>query len=244
MLICGQLTASSGLEVPKTPISRLEVMATSDSRPEVVQPDDASSVSDGGPPAIPTFNITIPGPNNPCHFCVKEDWPCATRLDKRTSQPCLSCVHCSTKKIKCVPASVGSPPKRVRGKSATPQTRSKTPATAPSKAPAASQSRARTRSAVTWSQQDITVKKTPAPAPAPAPSPAPAPAPAPVPSASYAVPRAALNVPIPDLHSMTIAIRDAAARITVLEARVREQDEPPAQSGRPAPFISTSGLAW
>ncbi|KAG1776723.1 hypothetical protein EV702DRAFT_1046047, partial [Suillus placidus] len=45
-----------------------------------------------------------------------------------------------------------------------------------------------------------------------------------VPSASYAVPRAALNVPIPDLHSMTIAIRDAAARIAVLEARVREQD--------------------
>ncbi|KAG2335874.1 hypothetical protein BDR05DRAFT_953753, partial [Suillus weaverae] len=45
-----------------------------------------------------------------------------------------------------------------------------------------------------------------------------------VPSASYAVPRAALNVPILDLHSMTIAIRDAAARIAVLEARVREQD--------------------
>ncbi|KAG1767070.1 hypothetical protein EV702DRAFT_1203913 [Suillus placidus] len=138
------LTAGSGPE--KTPISRPEVMATSNSRPEVIQPDDASSVSDGGPPAIPTFDITIPSPNNPCHFCVKEDWPCATRLDKRTGQPCLSCVRCSTKKIKCVPASVGSPPKRVRGKSATPQTRSKTPATAPSKAPAASQSRARTRS--------------------------------------------------------------------------------------------------
>ena len=38
------------------------------------------------------------------------------------------------------------------------------------------------------------------------------------------MPRAALNVPIPDLHSMTIAIWDAAARITILEARVREQD--------------------
>ncbi|KAG1770129.1 hypothetical protein EV702DRAFT_1049454 [Suillus placidus] len=53
---------------------------------------------------------------------------------------------------------------------------------------------------------------------------APAPAPAPVPSSSYAVPRAALNVPIPDLHSMTIAIWDAAARIVILEAGVREQD--------------------
>ncbi|KAG1763275.1 hypothetical protein EV702DRAFT_1051863 [Suillus placidus] len=231
------LTAGSGPEVPKTPISRPEVMATSNSRPEVVQPDDVSSVSDGGPPAIPTFNITIPSPNNPCHFCVKEDWPCTTRLDKRTSQPCLSCIHCSTKKIKCVPASVGSPPKCIRGKSATPRTCSKTPTTAPSKAPAALQSRARTRSqshgtsrtpaipaATTPKVQSrgrsktITVEKTPAP------SPAPAPAPAPVPSASYAVPRAALNVPIPDLHSMTIMIWDAAARIAILEARVREQD--------------------
>ncbi|KAG2336082.1 hypothetical protein BDR05DRAFT_1006180, partial [Suillus weaverae] len=211
------LTAGSGPEVLKTPISHPEVMATSDSRLEVIQPDDVSSVSDGGPPAIPTFDITIPGPNNPCHFCIKEDWPCATRLDKRTGQPCLSCVRCSTKKIKCVPVSVGSPPKP------------------PSKALAASQSRARTRSqshgtsrtpaipAVTTPKvqshgrsKTITVKKTPAPAPAPAPahkSPE-----------FYAVPCAALNVPIPDLHSMTIAIRDAAARIAVLEARVREQD--------------------
>jgi hypothetical protein len=38
------------------------------------------------------------------------------------------------------------------------------------------------------------------------------------------VPRAALNVPMPDLHSMAIAIRDGAARIAILEARVQEQD--------------------
>jgi hypothetical protein len=38
------------------------------------------------------------------------------------------------------------------------------------------------------------------------------------------VPRAALDVPMPDLHSMAIAIRDGAARIAILEARVREQD--------------------
>ncbi|KAG1765173.1 hypothetical protein EV702DRAFT_1204699 [Suillus placidus] len=131
------LTAGSRPEVPQTPISRPEDMATSGSHPDVAEPDDESSISDGGPLAIPTFNVTIPGPVQSCG-------------------------------------------------------RSKT----------------------------ITAKK----APAPAPEPAPVPAPAPVPSSSYAVPRAALNVPIPDLHSMTIAIRDAAARILVLEARVREQD--------------------
>ncbi|KAG1786415.1 hypothetical protein EV424DRAFT_1356762, partial [Suillus variegatus] len=71
----------------------------------------------------------------------------------------------------------------------------------------------------------ITTKKTPAPAPAPAPVPAPVPAPAPaVRSSSVAVPRAALNVPMPDLHSMAIAIRDGAAHIAILEARVQEQD--------------------
>ncbi|KAG1837245.1 hypothetical protein C8R48DRAFT_792947 [Suillus tomentosus] len=43
-------------------------------------------------------------------------------------------------------------------------------------------------------------------------------------SSSVAVPRAALNVPMPDLHSMAIAIRDGAARIAILEARVQEQD--------------------
>ncbi|KAG1767875.1 hypothetical protein EV702DRAFT_1050209 [Suillus placidus] len=231
------LTAGSRLEVPQTPISRPEDMATSGSHPEVAEPDDESSVSDGGPPAIPTFDVTIPGPNNPCHFCVKEEWPCATRLDKRTGQPCLSCIPCSTKKIKCVPASVGSPPKRARGKSATLRMCSKTPATAPSNTPLASQSRARTNSqsrgasctpaipaATTPKVQSRGRSKTITAKKAPAPEPEPAPAPAPVPSSSYAVPHAALNVPIPDLHSMAIAIRDAAARIVVLKARVREQD--------------------
>ncbi|KAG1828046.1 hypothetical protein F4604DRAFT_1696538 [Suillus subluteus] len=34
-----------------------------------------------------------------------------------------------------------------------------------------------------------------------------------------------LDVPMPDLHSMAIAIQDGAARIALLEARVREQDD-------------------
>ncbi|KAG1717234.1 hypothetical protein EDB19DRAFT_1840648, partial [Suillus lakei] len=45
-----------------------------------------------------------------------------------------------------------------------------------------------------------------------------------LPSSSSAVPRAALNVPMPDLHAMAIAIRDGAARIALLKARVAEQD--------------------
>ncbi|KAG1728209.1 hypothetical protein EDB19DRAFT_1832811 [Suillus lakei] len=53
---------------------------------------------------------------------------------------------------------------------------------------------------------------------------APAPAPAPLPSSSSAVPRAALDVPMPDLHAMAIVIRDGAAQIALLEARVAEQD--------------------
>ncbi|KAG1889900.1 hypothetical protein F4604DRAFT_1914440 [Suillus subluteus] len=66
---------------------------------------------------------------------------------------------------------------------------------------------------------------TPSPAPAPAPAPALAPAPPAIVSSSSRVPPAALDVPMPDLDSMAIAIRDGAARIALLETRVREQDD-------------------
>ncbi|KAG2061131.1 hypothetical protein BDR06DRAFT_1049363 [Suillus hirtellus] len=192
---------------------------------------------DGDLPANTTFDITIPSPipqNNPCHYCIKENWPCATRLDKRSSLPYLSCICCSTKKIKCNPASMGSLPKWTQGKSTTSQTRSKTPASALSNAPSPSQSRAQTRSqscgpsqtpaipAATTPQvqscghsKTITTKKTPAPVPAPVPA---------VRSSSIAVPHAALNVPIPDLHSMAITIWDGTACITILEAWMQKQD--------------------
>ncbi|KAG2356727.1 hypothetical protein BDR07DRAFT_1380624 [Suillus spraguei] len=67
----------------------------------------------------------------------------------------------------------------------------------------------------------------------------PAPASASIPSSSAAVPRPALDVPMPDLHSMAIAIRDGAARIALLEARVAEQDgmEPPSPKVQPASII-------
>ncbi|KAG1822057.1 uncharacterized protein BJ212DRAFT_1477887 [Suillus subaureus] len=43
-------------------------------------------------------------------------------------------------------------------------------------------------------------------------------------SLSSAVPAAALNVPMPDLHTMAIVIWDGAAQITILDAHVAEQD--------------------
>ncbi|KAG2034840.1 hypothetical protein BDR03DRAFT_984045 [Suillus americanus] len=52
----------------------------------------------------------------------------------------------------------------------------------------------------------------------------PAPAPASIPSMSFAVPPAALNVPMPDFHTMAMAIQEGVARIAILEAHVAEQD--------------------
>ncbi|KAG2365446.1 hypothetical protein BDR07DRAFT_1481395 [Suillus spraguei] len=116
------------------------------------------------------------------------------------------------------------------------QTHSRTPSRAPSNAPAAWQSKAQTRSqscgpsgtpavpAVTTPKaqsrgrsKTITATKTPAPAPAHE-------SPQSIPSSSSAVPCLALDVPMLDLHSMAIAIRDGAAQIALLEARVAEQD--------------------
>ncbi|KAG1758481.1 hypothetical protein EDD22DRAFT_972156 [Suillus occidentalis] len=224
-------TAGSCPEVLKSPISHPEATQTSSSCPEVIEPtDDTAGASDGEPPAIPPFDITVPGPNNPCYYCVKEDWHCETRVDRRTGHPCLSCLRCATKKIKCHLVFVGSPPKRIRGKATTQWTRSKTPAPAPSTGPSASQSRTWTRS------QSRGVSRTPAIPAATTPKvqsrgrskttarKTPAPAPAAVLSSSAAVPRAALDVPMPDLHSMAITIRDGAARIAILAARVWEQD--------------------
>jgi hypothetical protein len=117
------------------------------------------------------------------------DLPCTTRFDRRTGDPCLSCVYCNTKKIKCVSLTLVSPHKCVQGQSTTHRTRSKTPSKTPSAAPSASQLRTRTCSqshgqsgtpavpAVTTPKppghghsKTITAVKPPAPAPAPAPA--------------------------------------------------------------------------
>ncbi|KAG1773721.1 hypothetical protein EV702DRAFT_1200853 [Suillus placidus] len=74
---------------------------------------------------------------------------------------------------------------------------------------------------------------------APASAPAPAPAPAPHLSSSLAVPRAALDMPIPDLHGMAIAIWDAAAQIAILEAHVAEQDGAKSSTSTPHSHFQT-----
>ncbi|KAG2131727.1 uncharacterized protein EDB93DRAFT_1108046 [Suillus bovinus] len=166
--------------------------------------------------------------------CHEMEWPCATWFDKRTGTPCMTCVYCTTKKIKCISVSMGTPPKRIRGQSVTRttrRTRSRTPSKAPSKAPAASQitgrmqsqsqvssvtpgpSRAQTPKAQTCGRsKTVTAAKEPTPAPAP------------VPSSTSGVPRLALDVPMLDLHAMAMAILEGAARIAALEERVVEQD--------------------
>ncbi|KAG2030979.1 hypothetical protein BDR03DRAFT_1016598 [Suillus americanus] len=240
----------------KKPFGPARVIAGS--HPAVMEPSQPTPEPPAqAPPVMPVVDILIPSLNNPCYACHKLSWPCATRLDKRTKAPCMSCIYCTTKKIKCTPANMGSPPPHVCAPSTTRKTRSMTPSGAPSKtpskappasqtpghskAPPASQSKARTCSqscgpastsrgtAVTTPQtqmhgcsKTITAIKPPAPAPAAAhkspKSAVPAAAPGP------AVPAAALGVPMPDLHAMSHAIRDAAARIALLEARVAEQD--------------------
>ncbi|KAG2130274.1 hypothetical protein DEU56DRAFT_956009 [Suillus clintonianus] len=237
---------------PATAIAGSHQAVVEPSQPTPEPPAQAPPAGDGG-------DILIPGPNNPCHACTKQDWPCATRYTKKTGAPGTSCVYCTTKKIKCTPAYMGSPPPRVRGSSTTRTTKSRTPSRAPSKAPTktptnappasqtpapskvppASQSKARTRSqsrgpsgtsnvtAVTAPKTQTRGRsKTITAVKAPAPAPAPAPARQAVPAAPRgpAVPAAALDVPMPDLHAMSIAIRDGAARIALLEARVAQQD--------------------
>ncbi|KAG2352550.1 hypothetical protein BDR07DRAFT_1498099 [Suillus spraguei] len=196
------------------------------SHPEVVEtPQAMSSTPAEEPPVIDTGDILIPGPNNPCHYCTQENWPCATRLDRRTHAPCLSCIRCTTKKIKCVPASLGSPSKHIRGKSTTCQTCSRTPSRAPSNAPAALQSRAQSHSqshgpSGTLAVSAVTTPKAQSHGAARQSLPQDT-----CTCTSFAtVPRPALNVPMLDLHSMAIAIQDGAAQIALLEARVAEQD--------------------
>ncbi|KAG1761647.1 hypothetical protein EDD22DRAFT_953830 [Suillus occidentalis] len=115
------MTANSHPEVMKSPIRCSEAtVTTSGSHPEVIEPsNDTSIASDGEPPAIPTFDITISGPNNPAIIASRNSGSCAT------------------KKIRCQPASLGTPPKYIRSKSTTLQMHSKTPAPTPSTTPSA-----------------------------------------------------------------------------------------------------------
>ncbi|KAG1803428.1 uncharacterized protein BJ212DRAFT_1487031 [Suillus subaureus] len=229
----------------KKPFGPTTVIASS--HPVVIEPSQPTPESPvEAPPVIDEGDILIPRPNNSCQACTKLKWPCATWLDKRTGNPCMSCVCCTTKKVKCILATMGTPPKCVHGSSTTQNTKSRTPFKAPSKAPPTSQSKAQTCSqscgksgtpgvtAVTTPKtqmhghsKTITAIKAPTPAPAhksPEFSPLSLSSAVPAPAPGLAVPAAALNLPMPDLHAMAIVIWDGTARIAILEARVAEQD--------------------
>ncbi|KAG2128375.1 uncharacterized protein EDB93DRAFT_1256673 [Suillus bovinus] len=153
-------------------------------RPEVIEPPQATPEPPVEvPPVIDAGDILIPGP--------------------RTGAPCMSCIYCTTKKIKCISMSMGTPLKHVRGQSVTwttRRTRSRTPSKAPSKAPAALQTTGRTRSQSRVSSvtpgpsgaqtpkvqthghsKTVTAAKEPTPAPA-------------LPSLTSGVPRSALDL--------------------------------------------------
>ncbi|KAG2147768.1 uncharacterized protein EDB93DRAFT_1250478 [Suillus bovinus] len=185
---------------------------------EVIEPPQATPEPPvEAPPVINACDILIPRP-------IKQPLPGLPQdgMALRNS------------KIKCISVSMGTLPKLVRGQSITQttrRTRSRTPSKAPSKALAASQTTSRTRS------QSQVSSVTPGPSGAQTPkaqtrghsktvtaAKEPTPAPASVPSSTSGVPCLALDVPMPDLHAMAMAIREGAARIAALEEHVVEQD--------------------
>ncbi|KAG1777118.1 hypothetical protein EV702DRAFT_1197438 [Suillus placidus] len=164
---------------------------------EVIEPLPLTSDTVEAPPVINAGDILIPRPVKP--------W-----FNKRSGKGLLLCVFCTTKKVKCISTTLGTPPKCSRGQSTTRRARSRTP----SKAPSTTQPKARMCSQFhgpSSSPSTITAVKAPAPAPAP------------IASLSSTVPRAALDVPMPDLHAMSMAIQEGAARIAALKACVVEQ---------------------
>ncbi|KAG1727973.1 uncharacterized protein EDB91DRAFT_1086272 [Suillus paluster] len=241
--VAGQTDSMSNTPMVTPVVAPTVIDGPAGSPPEVVEHSDSASntpavTPDVAPTVIDTDDILIPRPNNPCWACNNVELPCTTRFDKRTGKGLLSCVFCNTKKVKCFSITLGSPPKWSRGKSTTRKARSRTP----SKAPSTSQPKARTRSqsrgvagaagagaAGTASGSAATApkmrgrSKTITAVKAPAPPPTPSPAPAPIASSSARVPHAALDVPMPDLHSMARSIRDSAECIKALEGLVAEQ---------------------
>ncbi|KAG2136096.1 uncharacterized protein EDB93DRAFT_1106966 [Suillus bovinus] len=66
-------------------------MAIAGKCPEVIEPPQAT-------------------PEPPIEACHKMEWPCATWFDKRTGALCMSCVYCTTKKIKCISVNLSPGP--------------------------------------------------------------------------------------------------------------------------------------
>ncbi|KAG2158262.1 uncharacterized protein EDB93DRAFT_1246113 [Suillus bovinus] len=237
-------------------------MAIASKHPEVIEPPQATPEPlVEAPPVTDAGDILIPGPNNPCQACHKMEWPCATRFDKRTGALCMSCIYCTTKKIKCIsvnpsPRPPGGPdpgplpklPPKLQLPRNPPARRGVAMVALGLKPPIPLGSNALALQVVRfllspaginslqWSQSRVS-SVTPGPSGAQTPkaqthgcsktvtaAKEPTPAPAPVPSSTSRVPCSALDVPMPDLHAMAMAIREGAAQITALEERVVEQD--------------------
>ncbi|KAG2356162.1 hypothetical protein BDR07DRAFT_1464188 [Suillus spraguei] len=190
-----------------------KVMATSGSRPEVVEtPQVIFSFPAQTTPAIIAPRRSGPAPLGwtggpvPHVCCASAAPPRRSNVSQHPWDPRQNIFEGSLPPGRLTPGHLPElPPMRQLPRSPKPEL--------------AAQSRGRSKT--------ITAAKTPAPAPAS------------IPSSSAAVPRLALDVPMPDLHSMAIAIWDGAARIALLEARVAEQDgmEPPSPKVQPASII-------
>ncbi|KAG1738660.1 uncharacterized protein EDB91DRAFT_1082692 [Suillus paluster] len=208
--IAGQTDLMSNTPVVTLVVAPNVIDGPAGSPPEVIEHSDSVSntpavTPDVAPTVIDTDDILIPGPNNPCWACNNAELPCTTRFDKRTGKGLLSCVFCNTKKVKCFSVTLRSPPKR-----------SQAGATGAGAARTASGSVA-TAPKMCGRSKTITAVK------APAPPPTPSPAPAPIVSSSARVPHVALDVPMPDLHSMAISIHDSAGHIKALKDLVAKQ---------------------
>ncbi|KAG1722964.1 uncharacterized protein EDB91DRAFT_1087959 [Suillus paluster] len=208
--VAGQTDSTSNTPVVTPVVAPTVINGPAGSPLEVVEHSDSASntpvvTPDVAPTVIDPDDILIPGPNNPCWACNNVELPCTTRFNKRTGKGLLSCVFCNTKKVKCFSVTLGSPPKR-----------SQAGATGASAARTASGSAVTVPKTRSRSKTITAVK-------APAPPPTPSPAPAPIASSSAHVPCAALDVPMPDLHSMARSIRDSAECIKALEDLVAEQ---------------------
>ncbi|KAG1884248.1 hypothetical protein F4604DRAFT_1676904 [Suillus subluteus] len=170
---------------------------TAGGRPEVPETSGSHPTPANNPPAIPTFDITVPGPD-------------VHQLMDATEQPLPLLLQGGL----ALPKSFGQEDKHSLSVLCLLCHQEAQMSTCIHGIPAPTHSR--------WRKTNNAKR---AATPSPAPAPALAPAPPAIVSSSSRVPPAALDVSMPDLHSMAIAIQDGAARIAFLEAHVREQDD-------------------
>ncbi|KAG1734383.1 uncharacterized protein EDB91DRAFT_1084046 [Suillus paluster] len=199
--VAGQTDSTSNTPVVTPLVAPTVIDGPAGSPPEVVEHSDSASntpavTPDVAPTVIDTDDILIPGP---------EDW----------ERPSLLCFlqHKEGKVFFRHPWKSTKTVVRAWTRS---QSRGVAGATGAGAAGTASGSAATVPKTRSRSKTITAVK-------APAPPPTPSPAPAPIASSSACMPRVALDVPMPDLHSMARSIRDSAERIKALEDLVAEQ---------------------